>query len=183
VARAGYIECPDAFFERINPYKDHRYEITERGGKLVTRRKLSWIRDTELVELYERQLKPSSGWRDHLRKNPFAFHVRYFWSRGAGGISHLDLTPDSEQTVPFREEPAERSTVAEAPHLPRLSGMARRLLAQSARNRELDLLQVLRCVACHASNLESQGHELLCRNCGRRYPESPVLRMFAEPRS
>src|SRR5262245_15583726 len=29
VARAGYIEVPDAFMERINPYEDHRLEITD----------------------------------------------------------------------------------------------------------------------------------------------------------
>jgi hypothetical protein len=28
VARAGYIETPNAFMERINPYKDHRLEVT-----------------------------------------------------------------------------------------------------------------------------------------------------------
>src|SRR5258708_4839020 len=62
VARAGYIECPDAFFERINPYKDHRYEVTERDDVLVTRRKTSWIRDQDLVELYERRVKLSKKW-------------------------------------------------------------------------------------------------------------------------
>ncbi len=30
VAQAGYIETPDAFMERINPYKDHLLEVTVR---------------------------------------------------------------------------------------------------------------------------------------------------------
>ena len=30
VSKAGYIEVPDAFMERINPYLDHRSEITVR---------------------------------------------------------------------------------------------------------------------------------------------------------
>jgi len=37
VARAGYIETPDAFMERINPYKDHRLEVTVRDEGLVIR--------------------------------------------------------------------------------------------------------------------------------------------------
>jgi len=105
VARAGYIECPDAFLERINPYKDHRYEVTERGGDLVTRRKYSWIRDPELVELYEHKVKKSGKWLGHLRQNPFAFHVRYFWSRDKGGIRHVDLTPVDKRSAPFKPEP------------------------------------------------------------------------------
>jgi len=102
VARAGYIECPDAFLERINPYKDHRYEVTERDGTLVTRRKYSWIRDAELVELYEQKVKKSGKWLGHLRQNPFAFHVRYFWSRDKGGIRHVDLTPVDRRSAPFK---------------------------------------------------------------------------------
>jgi SAM-dependent methyltransferase len=35
VAKAGYIEVPDAFMERVNPYHDHRLEITTREGRLV----------------------------------------------------------------------------------------------------------------------------------------------------
>lgn len=39
VSRAGYIETPDAFMERINPYKDHRLEVTLRDSGLVMRKK------------------------------------------------------------------------------------------------------------------------------------------------
>lgn len=39
VARAGFIETPDAFMERINPYKDHRLEVTLRDGALLIRKK------------------------------------------------------------------------------------------------------------------------------------------------
>ena len=56
VAHAGYIETPDAFMERINPYKDHRLEVTLRGDCLVIRKKHAWIYDAELVELIARPL-------------------------------------------------------------------------------------------------------------------------------
>ena len=181
VARAGYIECPDAFFERINPYKDHRYEVTERDGSLVTRRKLSWIGDREVVELYERQVKPSKKWLGHLRQNPFAFHVRYYWSRDAGGIRHVDLTPAADRSARFREEPqGQPPTVTGRTIRSRLNGMARTLLSQASRNREIDLLPLLRCMSCHQSNLERSADELLCRDCGRRYAAEPTPRMFAK---
>jgi len=58
VAKAGYIEVPDAFMERINPYLDHRLEITIRNEVLIIRKKANWAVDSELVELYEEHLKP-----------------------------------------------------------------------------------------------------------------------------
>jgi len=56
VARAGYIETPDAFFERINPYHEHRLELTVRNGALRIRHKRAWLHDPEVVELYEAQV-------------------------------------------------------------------------------------------------------------------------------
>lgn len=53
VAKAGFIETPDAFMERINPYKDHRLEVTVREQRLIIRKKPEWVYDPELVELYE----------------------------------------------------------------------------------------------------------------------------------
>ncbi len=78
VAKAGYIEVPDAFFERINPLLDHHLEITQRDGRLVIRKKPAPVFDHDIVYLYE----------DHAKKyvttelfvgHPFAFHVRYYW--------------------------------------------------------------------------------------------------------
>jgi hypothetical protein len=181
VARAGYIECPDAFFERINPYKDHRYEVTERDGALVTRRKLAWVRDADLVELYEKQVKPSTKWLGHLRRNPFAFHVRHFWSRSEGGIRHVDLTPPADRSAAFRGEPAAAPPTSHGPALrDRLTNLARTALSQSTRNRQIELLPLLRCLTCHESNLASEGQSLRCRHCGRSYAAAPIPRMFPE---
>ena len=53
VAKAGYIESPDAFMERINPYHDHRLEITTREGRLVIRKKSGWRSDPEISASFE----------------------------------------------------------------------------------------------------------------------------------
>ena len=56
MAKSGYIEVPDAIMERLNPYKDHRLEITKRDGALKIKKK-SWSPNEELVELYENKVK------------------------------------------------------------------------------------------------------------------------------
>jgi ubiquinone/menaquinone biosynthesis C-methylase UbiE len=42
VAKAGYIETPDAFIERLIPFRFHRLEVTERNDRLVIYKKSSW---------------------------------------------------------------------------------------------------------------------------------------------
>lgn len=78
VSRAGYIETPDAFMERINPYIDHRLEVTVRDSGLVIRKKPAWIYDTDLVELYEDRAKVIIT-RETIPKHAAEFHLRYFW--------------------------------------------------------------------------------------------------------
>jgi SAM-dependent methyltransferase len=78
VAKAGYIEVPDAFMERINPYMDHRLEITSRNNQLIIRKKKSWQHDPEVIELYEDRVK-SVLTSDLIPRYPFEFHVRYYW--------------------------------------------------------------------------------------------------------
>ena len=78
VARGGYIETPDAFMERINPYKDHRLEVTVRDKGLVIRKKPAWIYDADLVELYEKRAKGIIT-RETIPQHAAEFHMRYFW--------------------------------------------------------------------------------------------------------
>lgn len=181
VARAGYIECPDAFLERINPYPDHRYEVTERNGSLVTRRKGSWIRDAELVELYEHQVKKSKKWPGHLRHNAFAFHVRHFWSRNTGGIQHVDLSTPDERLASFLEPPKNEQKPAVSPTLrSRIRDLVRGVVSQRSRNQAIDLISLLRCVSCHHPDLVREPSVLRCPKCGRKYPANPIPHLFPE---
>jgi SAM-dependent methyltransferase len=168
VARSGYIETPDAFFERINPYQDHRFELTVRGDLLKIRPKQAWRHDPEVVELYEAQVQPSRHWPEQFRKNPFAFHMRHFWSAEDGGIRYELLGPESK--VPIRG-PGEEIARAAAPR-PSLRQKVirgvRAALSQSRRNRQIDLASLLRCPACHAS-LERAHPQFECRSCGATY--------------
>src|SRR5215510_3723559 len=89
VACAGYIETPDAFMERINPYRDHRLEVTARGRRLIIRKKPRWVVDPDLVELYESRTKLLMT-RDVIPTHPEQFHVRYYWE---GVIDYVIVNP------------------------------------------------------------------------------------------
>ena len=77
VAKAGYIETPDAFMERINPYKDHRLEVTVRDDQLIIQKKSNWINDNDLVDLYEKRVKKIIT-TETIPQHAEEFHMRYF---------------------------------------------------------------------------------------------------------
>ena len=56
VGKAGYIETPDALFERINPFRFHRLEVTDINGKIVIFKKSSWRPHPEWVDMYEQKI-------------------------------------------------------------------------------------------------------------------------------
>ena len=168
VARSGYIEVPDAFFERLNPYRDHRSEITFRQGILWIRKKPFWVLDQDIVELYEHSIKPSFT-RDFIRKAPFIFHVRYYWNDkiqfhivnpetdSAWQPTNTDF-PDLHQQ---RTKRGIRATCADG---------LRYLLSQNRRNCKIDLLKLMICPTCGSENLKSCLNCLQCRTCKALYP-------------
>jgi SAM-dependent methyltransferase len=168
VARAGYIEVPDAFMERINPYRDHRLEITVRDDKLLIRPKVGWQVDPELVELYEDRAKQVIAARV-IPKHPFAFHVRFYWQ---GAIDYEILAP-RPTAVP---EPAiGGGSTMPAPlgwrgKLYRILGVAvRSLFSQGTRNANLRLVDLMRCPTCRTGDFIAKDGAFECRNCGARY--------------
>jgi SAM-dependent methyltransferase len=167
VAKAGYIEVPDAFMERVNPYMDHRLEITCRNNKLIILKKESWQHDSEIIELYEDRVKPLLT-SYLIPKNPFAFHVRYYWQNE---ISYVIVNPDTDAgwAAPAiaRAAPA-RTMVGRIRQMMR--DFLRGLLSQRQRNATLDLLPLLRCTTCHATNLSRTSGAVHCVKCGTSFP-------------
>lgn len=167
VACAGYIEVPDAFMERVNPYRDHRLEITNRDGTLVIRKKRGWRHDEEAVELYESRVK-SVMTGELIPAHPFEFHVRYYWENR---ITYRIVNPEVDANWPA-------PLVETAPRAPSMAGrlrsgardLLRSLLSQRRRNAGIDLLPLLRCTACHSTELVSHTGDVLCTNCSRRFP-------------
>lgn len=168
VSKAGYIEVPDAFMERINPYPDHRLEITVRQGRLLIRKKKSWQVDPEVVELYEDRVKMiTTG--EVIPSHPFAFHVRYYWN---DSIDYQILNPETVTLV------GEIEQVNDVPQQTNLRGRVhallrtatRKFLSQHDRNSKIDVVKLLRCTNCHQSELRYGNGVLACQKCGEQYP-------------
>lgn len=168
VARGGYIEVPDAFMERINPYHDHRLEITVRRDRLRIRKKAAWQSDPDVVELYEDRAKAILTGKV-IPHHPFAFHVRYYWRNT---IEYEIVNPE---TAALPEPTKHQSGPAQEPNMQgrihaALGTLVRHFFSQRRRNSKIDLVSLLRCTDCHESELRLDEAELTCRRCGRRYP-------------
>ena len=170
VANAGYIEVPDAFMERINPYKDHKLEITLREGKLIIFKKSKMVVDDYLVDLYEAHAKKYIASK-LIPSHPFSFHVRYFWSKKLNfevinpevDCSWVDLPEGAQSSIQNNENKTLRSL---------LTNLSRMLLSQGSRNKKIDLLDFLRCPNCFSETLIEKECDYLCSKCKNRYPIS-----------
>lgn len=163
VAKAGYIEVPDAFMERVNPYRDHKLEITVRDEKLMIRKKRAWVDDPTVVELYENRAKPlMTG--ELIPRHPFDFHVRYYWH---GKIDFTVINPDDDASWKFNET----STMAGSSYGLKsrfkntVLTVLRTMLSQGSRNKHIDLTSLLRCPACHAETLTCSTDACRCAAC------------------
>ena len=170
VAKAGYIEVPDAFFERINPLLDHHLEITQRDGRLVIRKKPSPVVDQNLVELYEDRAKKYVT-TELFVGHPFAFHVRYYWHEK---IDFEVVNPqiDAAWVAQVTEAPLFDTSLLGSSLRHRVQGAVLNLLQKISRGRrrQIDLQKLLRCPACLNEELVSEPDHVLCSKCNRTYP-------------
>lgn len=167
VGKAGYIEVPDAFLERVNPYRDHRLEITCRDQTLVIRKKRLWRHDPEVVDLYEDRVKTILT-RDLVTRRPFEFHVRYYWENSIA-YKVVNAEDDIGWQVPEIENNVTHST--QEPKMRKLvRDLLRWLLSQRHRNASIDLLPLLRCTECYSDTLINQDSMICCNGCGSRFP-------------
>ena len=166
VAKAGYIEVPDAFMERINPYRDHRLEITVRQGRLIIRKKPQTTVDEILVELYSDRAKPHIA-GGLIPTHPFSFHIRYYWHE------HIDFEILNSEIDAAWQPPADQTTTigttSRKSLRQRLRDITRTLLSQRARNNQIDLLPLLRCPDCHSDKLAQGENQITCKSCDSYY--------------
>jgi len=169
VAKSGYIETPDAFMERINPYTDHRLEITVRQNRLLITKKNSWIKDVDLVELYENRVKKIIT-KDTIPNNPNEFHVRYFWKKN---IDYKITNPDvNADWLPNQTQSGIciNNTGYIFKIKSKLLGFIRFLFSQSFRNIKLDILPLMRCTHCqHDKLFRKSSNEIACHECNSHF--------------
>ena len=173
VGKAGYIETPNAIFERLVPYDVHLLEIMNINDKLIINKKISAKPDHFLNEL--ELIKHSPKWNRLFYGNPKLFHVRYFWE---GEINFEVLNPDVSSNwfvnpgTPALNEQAFVTTGR--PNGLRSTGLAAIRKWHRLRKRKLaDLSELLVCPECHGS-LAISDDAGSCNHCRVSYALRPV---------
>lgn len=170
VGKAGYIEVPDAFMERLTHYSFHRLEITDKDDELVIRKKKKYIQDEEVVDLFHNKARPIfPNW---AARYPFHFHVRHYWEKKSGGIKYTVLNPDCKsdwdapQLMPDANPP--RPPIVALLKQQSLK-LARRLFSQRARNKTIDLIGLLQCHHCRGKDFKHEEGRVTCGTCHADY--------------
>jgi SAM-dependent methyltransferase len=174
VGKAGYIETPDAFIERLIPFRFHRLEVTELNGILKIYKKPSWRPHSEIVDLFERKVK-NKYFIKLMQTQPKAFYVRYYWQNK---IDYEIMNPEVDANW---AHPPLRSTDHlgnKSPLRKYLALFLRYIFSQNIRNKKINLMTLLRCVECHGSDLKSEANRICCNGCGKLFQinqGSPVM--------
>jgi uncharacterized protein YbaR (Trm112 family) len=165
VGKAGYIETPDAFFEKICPYTFHRLEVTENGDTLEITKKESWCPHKEIVELYQRKFNRYPAWVRYLSDYPYPFYTRFYWK---DKIKYTITNPDVSARWAL---PENKNSVANINIVRRgVVSILRWFFSQRKRNQNIDLVQLLRCPTCNHEKIKKCNNELICEKCGSSYP-------------
>ncbi len=166
VAKAGYIEVPDAFMERLTHYPFHRLEITDKDSELIIRKKKHYIQDPEVVDLFHNKARPCfQKWASRF---PFQFHVRYYWQKETGGIKYKIINPecDANWKEPNLEISSQEQTLSIVASLKQKTlAMIRYFFSQNARNHSLDLSNLLKCSQCHSQEVRVEAELGICQKC------------------
>lgn len=166
VGKAGYIEVPDAFMERLTAYEFHRLEITDDKGVLLIKKKKNYIQDQEIRNLFI--CKAASIFPKWVARFPFQFHIRYYWSRDSGGIKYKIINPEYKFDWEFpqskKTDHSSRSPIAAI--LKRwILSIIRWMFSQKNRNRSINLLSLFRCIQCHGEAFKFEGSRAFCIHC------------------
>ena len=169
VSKAGYIEVPDAFFERLACYLDHRLEITDINNELIIRKKKNYIQDEEVENLFANKFKSIFG--KVVSQNPFKFNVRYYWSKENGGIKYKIVNSEykfdweSPITEQVYRKPSLIANIKQS-----ILKLARRFLSQNKRNQNINLDNLIMCPKCKTSDFIKDGDvSITCSNCNSKY--------------
>lgn len=170
VGKRGYIETPDAFFERINPFTYHRLEVANIGSKIRIFKKPSWRHDREIVDEYERKLKDRK-FIGFISKHPEPFYMRFYW-RDSIDFEILNPEVESNWQIPAEAYAKSKSSPSSSIkiHIRNLIlKLVRGLFSQNSRNKKIDLFQFLVCPTCNSDKLSISVSRLECNNCNSKY--------------
>ena len=170
VAKAGYIEVPDAFMERLTHYGFHRLEITDKEDALIIRKKKNYIQDQEIVNLFKH--KARAIFPTWVSQYPFHFHVRYYWSKDTGGIKYKIINPKYEfdwNPPAFGQESVRNKFNLKIFLKTQALLLIRKLFSQNERNNQIDILGLMACNKCKKDAFELRRSSIVCKGCSDEY--------------
>jgi SAM-dependent methyltransferase len=175
VAKAGYIETPNAMYERLHPFDVHLLEVAEHRGKLLIHRKPGPVADAYLSGVGWLDGQPA--WRNFFEREPEAFHVCYQWRER---IDFEVVNP--EQSLDWFVSPpaglaASAASVEVGAVVPRtwrsmLIELIRRVHA-SRKTTKVELSQLLACPSCRGE-LVRESLRYRCTGCASAFRHMPV---------
>lgn len=175
VGKAGYIETPEGWFEKMCSFTYHRLEVSADKDKLFIRKKPNWKPD-EIAKLWDVKLAESKPLSDFLRVNPDLNHLRFYWK---DTIDFEIINPQCDASWPYPAEAINKRqdhVDLKTSFISKVRGFylfsRRWLLSQNARNKNLDIYSLIRCPSCHSDNLEislSNAQMIKCSNCNSTY--------------
>lgn len=166
VGKAGYIETPDGWFEKICAFTYHRLEVSDDHGTLLIRKKETWR--PESIAYFWDKLKSNKKFMNFLRVNPDFNHMRFYWR---DEIKYKILNPEVDASWPYPDELTKRPMTSRS-WLDSIRNiyllLRRKILSQTKRNKKLSVDHLLRCPTCHSEELKF-NQTISCRSCGSEY--------------
>lgn len=171
VAKAGYIETPNAIFERLIPYDVHVLEIMDLNNQLVINKKSSSKPDQYLNNLEVVQNLPK--WNKFFYDNPDLFHVRYFWQ---DEIKYKIVNPELDANWINNITPTFTNEIIKTNKPTDLRTWGLNYLRKYykwRKKKNFTLIDILACPECH-SELKENSNYFICEKCKLKYSKKPL---------
>ena len=171
VGKAGYIEVPAAWIERLNSWEIHRSKISAIDGVLVIREKNKPICDEFVTNSFLERVFKERIWRRFMNRYPWLGVYQYHWY---GSINYQIINEGASLNwrVPMV---LKISSVGKKGgfFLKVISSKIRwtfaRCLFAFARRHYIELLSILRCVECGSEYLIEKQDKIVCSKCQMEY--------------
>lgn len=173
IGKAGYIETPNAIFERLHPYSVHAIEVMNINDELIINKKSSNAPDKYFSEL--KTTINDERWNKLFYSKPELFHVRYFWNdKIKFRIINPEVNADWVNDIsPSQSNGADIDNKFKVNDIRSLSLKLFRKYYSKRKKNKVDLTAILVCPECR-NTLTIREKYFICLNCSVRYKKIPI---------
>ena len=173
IGKAGYIETPNALFERLHPYDVHVLEVMNINNELIINKKVSSKPDKYFDEL--NVTIKNKRWNKLFYSDPDLFHVRYFWKDQIKfRVINPEVDADWVNHIPVRQSATEEiSSKYNAIDLRSYGLKLLRKIYKLRKNTKVNLSSILVCPECH-NKLSENEVEFICNKCKIKFSKIPI---------